>query len=377
MLDKKALLQIISQKSDSIEIHCSGAWNHDTISEAKKQLLSLNDNDNFSNILFDFSGAELFDSAGMLLIVETINANVARGVAVTFINMLPVHQRMLVFYRKHYVSPTDKHDIHTPNIFERTGKTVYESLKNFNAFTQFIGQSIWHLLLLFRFPSRFRFDALVKHLHSSGFQAIPIIAVTSFLVGLVVAYQGSTQLQKFGANIFIVEMVSISMFRELAPMITAIVVAGRSASAYTAQIGTMKITEEIDAMRTLGFHPFDFLVLPRMLALMIAMPLIVFIADLVGVFGGMLVAQTQLDLSFSEFIGRMHTEVELKNIMIGLFKAPLFGLLIAAIGCFRGFQVTGSTDSIGTQTTISVVNAIFWVIAINALISVMLTELGI
>jgi len=377
MLDKKALLQIISQNSASVELHCSGAWSHDTIGEVKKQLLSLDENDNLSDILFDFTGAELFDSAGMLLIVETINKNVAHGAAVTFINMLPIHQRMLVFYRKYYVSSNNLHDASTSNFFEKIGKTICDSLNNFNAFIEFIGQSVWHLLLMFRFPSRFRFDALVKHLYSSGFQAIPIIVVTSFLVGLVVAYQGSMQLQKFGANIFIVEMVSISVFRELAPMLTAIVVAGRSASAYTAQIGTMKITEEIDAMRTLGFHPFDFLVLPRMLALSFAMPLIVFLADIVGVFGGMLVAKMQLGLSFAEFIGRLHAEVELKNIIIGLVKAPIFGLLIASIGCFRGFAVTGSTDSIGTQTTVSVVNAIFWVIAVNALISVMLTEFGI
>jgi phospholipid/cholesterol/gamma-HCH transport system permease protein len=203
------------------------------------------------------------------------------------------------------------------------------------------------------------------------------VGLTAFLVGLVVAYQGAAQLQKFGANIFIVEMVAISVFRELAPMITAIVIAGRSASAYTAEIGTMKITEEIDAMRTMGFEPVRFIVLPRIIALMIAMPLIVFFADMVGLFGGMLIAQFHLDISMTEFLDRLHAEVPLKHILIGLIKAPLFGLVIALIGCYRGFQVEGSTDSIGRYTTVSVVNAIFWVIAINALISVILTEIGI
>jgi len=159
--------------------------------------------------------------------------------------------------------------------------------------------------------------------------------------------------------------------------IAAIVVAGRSASAYTAEIGTMKITEEIDAMRTMGFEPFQFLVLPRVFALILSMPLIVFFADMIGVFGGMIIARLELGISFTEFLERLHTEVQIKHILIGLIKAPFFGFVIAAIGAFRGFQVTGSTDSVGHYTTVSVVNAIFWVIASNAFISVLLTELGI
>jgi len=372
----QAELTIIHQDSNSYELQCSGSWHHDTIQDVKKRVDELEKKD-ISNLLFNFANASSFDSAGMMLIVNSINSAVAKGTAVTFINMQPLHQRMLIFYRKNWVDPSFHTPKSSPGFFEKLGKEFIDSLLHFNAFLSFIGQSTWHLLLLFRYPSRFRFDALTKHLHSSGLQAVPIITVTSFLVGLVVAYQGAMQLQKFGANIFVVEMVAISMFRELAPMITAIVVAGRNASAYAAQIGTMKMTEEIDAMRTLGFHPFDFLVLPRMIALMIAMPLIVFLADMVGIFGGMVVANLQLDLSFMEFIQRMHSEVELKNLIIGLIKAPLFGLLIAAIGSFRGFEVTGSTDSIGIQTTKSVVNAIFWVIALNAAISVMLTEMGI
>ena len=172
-------------------------------------------------------------------------------------------------------------------------------------------------------------------------------------------------------------MVSISMIRELAPMITAIVVAGRSASSFTAEIGTMKITDEIDAMKTMGFEPSIFLVMPRVIALMISLPLIVFLADILGIIGGMVVANIQLDITYTIFIERIYTEVEVRHFFIGIAKAPIFGFIIAIIGCYRGFQVTGSTDSIGKYTTISVVNAIFWVIALNAIFSVLFTQIGI
>jgi phospholipid/cholesterol/gamma-HCH transport system permease protein len=250
-------------------------------------------------------------------------------------------------------------------------------MDSFFLFLSFLGETVLQYLRVFKNPFIYRYKATAVQIERLGAKALPIVALTSFLVGLVIAYQGAEQLAKFGANIFIVEMVCISVFRELAPLIAAIVIAGRSASSFTAEIGTMKITEEIDAMRSMGFDPSLFIVLPRVTALVLSMPLIVFFADMVGVFGGMIVSDTYLNVSYSEFINRARDVIEIKHILIGLFKAPFFGLLIALIGCFRGFQVTGSTESIGKYTTISVVNAIFWVIACNALISVVLTEIGI
>jgi phospholipid/cholesterol/gamma-HCH transport system permease protein len=196
-------------------------------------------------------------------------------------------------------------------------------------------------------------------------------------VGVVIAYQGAVQLEKFGANIFIVEMICITMFREIAPLVTAIVIAGRSASSYTAEIGAMKITDEIDAMRTMDFEPTLFLVLPRIFALVIALPLLVFFADIIGIFGGMVIAYVDLDITFAEFVNRMGQEVPVKHLLIGVFKSIFFGVAIAIIGCYRGFQVQNNTTSIGKFTTISVVNAIFVVIALNAIFSVILTQIGI
>ncbi|MEA1889387.1 MAG: ABC transporter permease, partial [Pseudomonadota bacterium] len=244
-------------------------------------------------------------------------------------------------------------------------------------FLSFVGENFIALVISLQHPSSIRYSAIVKNIEEAGVRALPIVALTSFLIGVVIAYQGAVQLQKFGANIFIVDMIGISITRELAPLITAIVVAGRTGSSYTAQLGTMKITEEIDAMCIMGFEPHRFLVLPRIIALMIALPLMIFFADIIGIAGGMIVSNIHLNISYAEFINRLQEVLDIKHVWIGLVKGPFFAWLIAIIGCFRGFQVSRNTESIGRYTTISVVNAIFLVIACDAVFSVVLTELGI
>lgn len=320
------------------------------------------------------------DYAGALMIADLSASLCENKASVVIMGMNQDSQSLLFFARKNLRQKT-KVKLLKENIFIspiiKAGKYTMDSVGSFIFFLSFFGETVSKFLRITLTPWKFRYKATAVHIEKSGAQALPIVALTSFLVGLVIAYQGAEQLAKFGANIFIVDMVSISMFRELSPLIAAIVIAGRSASSYTAEIGTMKITEEIDAMRSMGFDPINFLVLPRIFALLIAMPLIVFFADIVGVFGGMIVAKSSLGISYTEFIIRARDVVAVKHILIGLFKAPFFGLLIATVGCFRGFQVTGSTESIGHYTTISVVNAIFWVIACNALISVVLTEIGV
>jgi len=376
----RASLEIEETSPESIVLRLKGDWTRDYAGSAVRQLdrFCKRSDIGSSSVMFDFSEVDSIDSAGMVLIVKSINRLVKKGCTVAVDNATEEQERLLVFHRKNFrakkISSKAGDSLGISSLI--FGKVI-DYLRGIGDFLVFVGELSHYLFMTILKPGTLRVRAIVKHVELSGVKALPIVSLTSFLVGLVVAYQGAEQLQKFGANIFIVEMVSISVFRELAPMITAIVIAGRSASAYTAEIGTMKITEEVDAMRTMGFEPVVFLVIPRMLALMISLPLIVFFADMVGVFGGMIIADLHLDISFTEFIDRMHAEVPLKHIVIGLIKAPVFGMVIAAIGCFRGFQVEGSTDSIGNYTTISVVNAIFWVIALNALFSVILTEIGI
>jgi phospholipid/cholesterol/gamma-HCH transport system permease protein len=221
-------------------------------------------------------------------------------------------------------------------------------------------------------PGSIRWRALLKVLDLDGVQALPITGLLSFLVGVVIAYQGAEQLRKFGTNIFIVDLVGISLLREIAPLIVAILIAGRSGSAYAAEIGTMKVTEELDAVRTLGISPMGLLVIPKTFALVIALPLLTAYADFLGVFGGMLIASGQLNVSFTEFIDRFDEAVALRHFLIGIGKAPFFAMIIAMVGCYQGFQIRGGVDDVGRHTTISVVQSIFLVIIFDAICSILL-----
>ncbi len=372
-------IELDFKSPDVCIVHVSGVLTKDNIDKIYSSVKKLKQT-SLVFIELECSKVTLLDNAGALLLVDLIAFHTQQKSSATLTNLDKSFQSMLIFARKNLRQKISLKSNKSSSIVTFTnnlGASVISPIDSFILFLSFFGETFAQFFRLMLKPWLFRIKATIAHIEKSGAKALPIVALTSFLVGLVIAYQGAGQLAKFGANIFIVDMVSISVFRELAPLITAIVIAGRSASSYTAEIGTMKITEEIDAMRTMGFDPVRFLVLPRVMALVISMPLIVFFADIVGVFGGMIVADSQLGISFHEFIIRARDVVEIKHLMIGLIKAPFFGLLIALIGCFRGFQVTGSTESIGHYTTISVVNAIFWVIACNAIISVVLTEVGI
>lgn len=361
-------------------LKCSEDWNlknlSHVISQFKNALITVNDK---SKVTLDISSVNKFDSAGIILLLKyaEIFKKITRDVEIIGANNK--QKRMLTMFRESAeysdAQITDKHYIF--NLFESIGRITISSLYDIVQFISFIGETFTSLFYYVTHPSSIRFNAIIKNIEEAGARALPIVALTSFLIGVVLAYQSAVQLEKFGANIFIVDLISISVTRELAPLITAIVVAGRSGSSYTAQIGAMKITEEIDAMKTMSFNPFRFLVMPRMIALMIAMPLLIFFADIVGIFGGMFISEIHLSLSYSEFISRLHTALNVKHFWIGILKGPFFAWLIAAVACFRGFQVSRNTESIGRYTTISVVNAIFLVIACDAVFSIIFTELGI
>ena len=238
------------------------------------------------------------------------------------------------------------------------------------ALLSFVGESASALAGCITHPARLRWRPILFNIRSAGFDALPIVGLLSFLLGIVVAYQGADQLRQYGANIFVADLVGLSMLREFAPLITAIIVAGRSGSAYAAQIGTMAVTEEIDAMRTIGVAPLDMLVLPKLIALVIALPLLTVFADVLGVFGGMIMAQAQLGVSSVEFLDRFIKAISVTSYLIGIGKAPVFAFIIVVVGCFQGFRTRGGADSVGRQTTRSVVQSIFLVIVADALFSI-------
>ena len=240
----------------------------------------------------------------------------------------------------------------------------------------FIGMTLAALLAnLFR-PRRWRMTSVVAQLHQSGLNAVPIVSLLTFMVGAVVAFLGATVLADFGASIYTVDLVAYSFLREFGVLLTAILIAGRTASAFTAQIGSMKANEEIDAIRTLGLDPLELLVLPRVLALLAALPILSFVAMVSGLAGGAAVCALSLDISPAMFLSMLQEDIAVRHFLVGIGKAPLFAFLIAVIGCMEGFKVTGSAQSVGERTTSSVVQSIFVVILLDALAALFLMEMG-
>jgi phospholipid/cholesterol/gamma-HCH transport system permease protein len=241
----------------------------------------------------------------------------------------------------------------------------------------FYGQTVLTLGRLVLRPSRLRLTPLTHHLEQTCINALPIVGLIAFLIGVVMTYQGADQLRRFGAEIFTVDLLGISILREIGILLTAIVIAGRSGSAFTAQIGTMKVNQEIDALRTLGLDPIEILVVPRLLALMIALPLLAFFADMLGLFGGGLMCAVALDIAPGQFLHELDRAITLNTFLVGLAKAPVFAFLIAMVGCYEGLSVGGSAESVGRMTTRAVVVGIFLVIVFDALFSILFSYLGV
>jgi len=264
-----------------------------------------------------------------------------------------------------------------PGVLEELGRSSFESARHSLELLAFTGQvaSVW-LGQMVR-PARIRWREIIHELGEAGYKALGIVGLLSFLLGIVIAYQGGVQLRQYAASLYVADLVGLSMVRELAPMVTAIIVAGRSGSAYTAQIGTMQITEEVDALRSMGIPPMELLVLPKLLALVIALPLLTVYADIMGVMGGMVMASVQLDIGFSTYIDRLNIAISVQSFLVGIGKAPVFAVVIATLGCYQGFQVVGSAESVGRRTTMSVVQSIMAVIVIDAGFSIALTYFGI
>jgi phospholipid/cholesterol/gamma-HCH transport system permease protein len=256
-----------------------------------------------------------------------------------------------------------------------TGAASAAAARQGLAMLTFVGESSVAAWGSVRHPSRIRWRPVAFNIRNAGWNALPIVGLLAFLLGVVVAYQGAGQLRTFGANIFVVDLVGLSMLREFAPMITAIIVAGRSGSAYAAQIGTMVVTEEMDALRTIGVDPQEMLVLPKLLALIVALPLLTVFADVLGLAGGMLMAQARLGVGYSEFLERLVKAVAVRDYLVGVLKAPVFAAIIVMVGCFQGFRTEGGADGVGRQTTRSVVWSIFMVIVVDAAFSVVLSAL--
>jgi phospholipid/cholesterol/gamma-HCH transport system permease protein len=253
---------------------------------------------------------------------------------------------------------------------EKIGVSVLLGFNNGLALLSFCGETALAFGSSLMHPTRLRVRPVLFNIRTAGFDALPIVGLLSLLLGVVVSYQSADQLRNYGASIFVADIVGLSMVREFSPLIVAIIIAGRSGSAYAAQIGTMAVTEELDSLSTIGVSSIELLVIPKVIALTIAMPLLTVYSDVLGVFGGMLMASQQLGIGFGEFLDRLVKAVSITAFLTGLGKVPVFAVVIAMVSCFQGFKTKGGADSVGRQTTKSVVQSIFWVIVVDAMFSV-------
>lgn len=378
---------------DSKSLNLSGSWTATRLHDVIQKLDSFNIdplsiNSKNQTITLDCSNIDALDTAGAWLInnllkqlkSDSILVNV-KGLNDHFTALMTAISGQIAEEKQYSNSLKNSGSIQNNlvilnKVLDNAGRWFENICIQTLAFIAFIGETALALVGCFMHPSRFRWRSIFSNIQLSGFNALPIVGLLAFLLGVVVAYQGSDQLKQYGANIFVVDLIGLSMLREFAPLITAIIIAGRSGSAYAAQIGSMAVTEEIDAMRTLGISPQEMLVLPKLIALVIALPLLTVFADLLGVFGGMLMASTQLNVGFGEFLDRFVYAVSPTAFLIGVGKAPVFAAIIVIVGCFQGFNTKGGANNVGQQTTRSVVQSIFLVVVADALFSIVFSTLG-
>ena len=353
---------------------CTGRWTAQTLDGIEHRL------DTIAwptgPVRFDLSGVE-FDTVGAWLLNRTARTLRRSGRDVSLEGADPAATRLLELVASNSGACDAPVNVHVPGMFEEIGRESEQQWRSYADFFAFIGETAATAAASVLDPRKLRWKQIATELQLAGVNALPIVGLLAFLLGVVIAYQGGTVLRDYGANIFIVDIVALAMVRELAPLITAIIVAGRTGSAYTAQIGTMMVTEEIDALRSIGIAPQQLLVLPKMIALVVALPLLTVYADVMGLIGGIVMSHSLLGLSAHSFVDRLAEAVSVTSFLSGIGKAPVFAGLIALVGCFQGFQVSGSAEGVGRQTTISVVQSIFLVIVIDAAFSIAFNHLGI
>lgn len=357
------------------ELRCTGRW-------TARQLggLALM-RDRFersgATVTVDVSGIQRMDSAGAWLLhgileklrsdAKTVDIRGADARISSLLKMVAANES--VMQNPPQVLPA--------SLIENVGRHAHRQWNEYVSFLNFLGRTAATVGRAMLQPRRIRFSLIAREMETAGLNALPIVGLLSFLVGVVIAYQGGIVLQDYGASIYIADIVGLSTVRELAPLITAIIVAGRTGSAYTAQIGTMMVTDEVDALRSIGIPPLEMLVLPKVLALIVALPLLTVFADLLGLIGGLVMSNSMLGINSATYMSRLAEALTLESYLSGIGKAPVFACIIATVGCFQGFQVSGSAESVGRQTTISVVQSIFLVLVVDAIFSVAFSKLGI
>jgi phospholipid/cholesterol/gamma-HCH transport system permease protein len=366
-----------AQEDDRLVIAAGGSWVLATAAELDRRLRTVTTGA-ASRIVIDLAEIVALDTAGAWLVLRTQQSLATGGRSVDLANLGPRYQPLM---RQIAESGAGQLPRLPPSRYRfgdftaRIGRITIGLVQRGGELLGFVGLISIIGFRTVRHPSRIRFTALVSHMEETGVDALPIVGLLSFLIGVVMAFQGADQLRRFGAEIYTVNLLGVAILRELGVLLAAIIVAGRSGSAFTAQIGTMKVNEEVDALQVLGLDPVEVLVLPRLIALMLTMPLIAFYSNIMALAGGALMAWATLDIPFPVFLDQLRGAISGWTFWLGVLKAPFFAGIIALTGCYEGLRVARSAESVGRQTTRSVVESIFLIIVADALFSILFSYL--
>jgi phospholipid/cholesterol/gamma-HCH transport system permease protein len=357
--------------TETSQYHCKGSWSILCLEALLRQLEQI-PTTTLPTIIITGENISQFDSAGALALLQCKNKLKHVDNNVEFIDFSPKHLQLITLLenKQDAIEYTPEPPIKQSLVYE-LGKETVNKVSQIDGLIILIGNLADKIFGATSNLRQFHAPSIVSNVYSTGLQALPIIALLSFLIGVVLAYQMGLQLESYGANSFIAYLCGMACFREFAPLITAIIVAGRTSSSFTAQIGSMKINEEVDALETMGLSPIEFLVLPKLLGLLLIFPLLIFWSDVFSIAGAMIMSKFKLDIGYIDFLTRLRNSVGAKQMLLGLYKAPVFAILIALVGCFQGFNVKLNASSIGSQTTKSVVQALFLIIIADAAFSIL------
>jgi phospholipid/cholesterol/gamma-HCH transport system permease protein len=365
----------VGEADGLMEINLQHDWVFENLNELQETLDEIEPVDH-RLVKFQCGGLRNFDLAGAWILYEKSMDFEEIGVKTEFENFQATHFKFLqhiidLAARKEYIpgffDPKPHH--YWRHGIQKLGANTIEAVDSVGLIARSVLDGI-------KRPSRLVIGETIRQVHATGAAAIPIVSVICFLMGVVLAYQSARQLEQFGANIFMVDLVANAIFRELGVLLAAIMVAGRSGSAFAAALGTMKLTEEVDALRVMGLNPNQVLVIPRVLGLVIALPLLTVFADAAGLLGGAFIGATVLDINVFAFTERLAATISVNDVLVGLTKAPVFAFLIAVTGTLRGMQVKGSAEELGRLTTVAVVQSIFLIIVADAIFTVVYSRIG-
>lgn len=367
----------LEMRGETLVVHPKGFWIIEQAGNLDGRLAGDVAELNYRHVDYDMSGVEELDTAGAYLLARAIRYGVMPAESWDVISRFEGHKTLMRAATSAVLGQEPERHRQWFDIFVRIGKATVRFCDELVETLAFIGHFFVVFVKVLGSPRKLRWRSIINLIESVGLDAVPIVMVLSFFIGAVIAYMGANLLAAFGASVFMVDLVGFSVLRELAVIITAILLAGRSDSAFTASIGAMKMRQEIDAMSVMGLDPYEVLVIPRAIACIIVMPILTFLAMMSGLAGGLIVAWTTADISPILFFNRLSTAVGIENLWVGLIKTPFFGLIIAVIGCRQGLAVGGSVESLGQRTTTSVVQAIFAVIFVNAMFAILFFQMGV